>query len=41
LPYVYYDLLKAGYKETDKTPEHIKAAIRSMPPAEPDMKDVD
>ncbi len=35
LPYVYYDLLKAGYKETDKTPAHVKAAIRAFPPLKP------
>jgi len=25
MPFAYYDLLKTGYKETDKTPGHIKA----------------
>ena len=35
MPFAYYDLLKAGYKETSKLPEHIKAAIRSMPPVKP------
>ena len=37
MPFAYYDLLKAGYKETDKTPGHIKAAIRAMPPVKPKM----
>jgi lipoprotein-anchoring transpeptidase ErfK/SrfK len=37
LPYVYYDLLKAGYKETSKTPAHIKAAIHAFPPVKPKM----
>ena len=35
MPFAYYDLLKVGYKETSKTPAHIKAAIRSMPPVRP------
>ncbi len=37
MPFAYYDLLKAGYKETDKTPAHIKAAIRAFPPVKPKM----
>jgi lipoprotein-anchoring transpeptidase ErfK/SrfK len=37
MPYVYYDLLKAGYKETSKTPAHIKAAIHAFPPVKPKM----
>jgi len=35
MPFAYYDLLKAGYKETDKLPNHIKAAIRAFPPVKP------
>jgi len=35
MPFAYYDLLKAGYKETSKTPEHVKAAIRAFPPVKP------
>jgi hypothetical protein len=37
MPFAYYDLLKAGYKETAKTPAHIKAAIRAFPPVKPNM----
>jgi len=37
MPFAYYDLLRAGYKETDKTPNHIKAAIRAFPPVKPKM----
>ena len=37
MPYAVYDLKKAGYKETDKTPAHIKAAIRAFPPVKPKM----
>ncbi len=37
MPYVYYDLLKSGYKDTDKLPAHIKAAIRAFPPVKPKM----
>ena len=37
MPFAYYDLIKAGYKETDKTPNHIKAAIRAFPPVKPKM----
>ncbi|NOR55480.1 MAG: L,D-transpeptidase family protein [Sulfurovum sp.] len=35
MPFAYYDLLKAGYKETSKTPAHIKAAIRALPHVKP------
>lgn len=35
MPFAYYDLLKSGYKETDQTPAHIKAAIRAFPPVKP------
>jgi hypothetical protein len=35
MPFAYYDLLKSGYKETSKTPEHVKAAIRAFPPVKP------
>jgi len=35
MPFAYYDLLKSGYKETAKTPEHVKAAIRAFPPVKP------
>ena len=37
MPFAYYDLLKSGYKETDKTPAHIKNAIRAFPPVKPKM----
>ena len=37
MPFAYYDLLKSGYKETEKTPAHIKAAIRAFPPVKPKM----
>jgi len=37
MPFAYYDLLKAGYKETSKTPAHVKAAIRAFPPVRPKM----
>ncbi len=37
MPFAYYDLLKAGYKETDKTPAHIKNAIRAFPPVKPNI----
>ena len=39
MPFAYYDLRKAGYKETEKTPAHIKAAISSMPPVKPKMSE--
>jgi lipoprotein-anchoring transpeptidase ErfK/SrfK len=35
MPFAYYDLRKAGYKETEKTPNHIKNAIRAFPPVKP------
>ena len=35
MPFAYNDLLKAGYKKTSKTPEHVKAAIRAFPPVKP------
>ena len=35
MPFAYYDLLKSGYKVHDKTPAHIKAAIRAFPPVKP------
>ena len=35
MPFAYYDLRKAGYKETDETPNHIKNAIRAFPPVKP------
>ena len=37
LPYVYYDLKKAGYRITDKTPAHIKAYLKKMVPIKPHM----
>ena len=35
LPFVYYDLIKSGYKEHDKTPAHIKAYLKTMVPIKP------
>lgn len=35
LPFVYYDLIKSGYKEHDKTPAHIKAYLETMVPIKP------
>jgi len=35
MPFAYYDLLKSGYKNHSKLPEHIKAAIRAFPPVKP------
>ena len=37
LPFVYYDLRKAGYKENAQTPAHIKAYLRTMKPTQPNM----
>ncbi len=39
LPFVYYDLKKSGYKESDKTPAHIKALLKSIKPIPPAMDD--
>ena len=39
MPFAYYDLLKAGYKETSKTPVHIKNAIRAFPPVMPKVSE--
>jgi len=36
LPFVYHDLIKSGYRETDKTPAHIKAYLKEMKPVTPD-----
>ncbi|MEA3454988.1 MAG: L,D-transpeptidase [Campylobacterota bacterium] len=39
LPFVYYDLKKAGYKEGSHTPAHIKAYLKTMVPIKPRMPD--
>ncbi|WP_456394095.1 L,D-transpeptidase [Nitratifractor sp.] len=39
LPFVYYDLAKAGYRVNDKTPGYIKAYIKKMVPVKPHMED--
>jgi hypothetical protein len=41
MPFAYYDLLKSGYKETDQTPAHIKAAIDAFPPVKPEGNEYD
>ena len=38
MPFAYYDLLKSGYKETSKTPAHVKEAIRAFPPVKPQAR---
>ena len=35
LPFVYYDLRKAGYKENSQTPAHVKAYLKTMKPIKP------
>jgi len=35
LPFVYYDLRKAGYRENAQTPAHVKAYLKTMKPATP------
>jgi lipoprotein-anchoring transpeptidase ErfK/SrfK len=37
LPFVYYDLKKAGYKENSQTPAYIKAYLKTMVPVQPRM----
>jgi lipoprotein-anchoring transpeptidase ErfK/SrfK len=37
LPFVYYDLKKAGYKENSQTPAYIKAYLKTMVPIQPRM----
>ena len=37
LPFVYYDLKKAGYKEHSQTPAYIKAYLKTMVPIKPRM----
>ena len=37
LPFVYYDLAKAGYRINDKTPAHVKAYLKQMVPVKPQM----
>ena len=37
LPFVYYDLYKAGYRVNRNTPAHIKAYLRTMTPINPRM----
>ena len=39
LPFVYYDLRKAGYKEGSHTPAYIKAYLKTMVPIKPHMPD--
>ena len=38
LPFVYYDLHKAGYRVNKNTPAHIKAYLKTMTPVKPHMK---
>jgi hypothetical protein len=37
LPFVYYDLHKAGYRVNKNTPAHIKAYLKTMTPIKPRM----
>ena len=37
LPFVYYDLYKAGYRVNKNTPAHIKAYLKKMVPIKPNM----
>ncbi len=39
LPFVYYDMRKTGYKESSRTPAHIKAYLKTMVPIKPHMPD--
>jgi hypothetical protein len=38
LPFVYYDLHKAGYRVNKKTPGHIKAYLKTMTPIKPQIE---
>ncbi|WP_457607333.1 L,D-transpeptidase [Nitratifractor sp.] len=38
LPFVYYDLIKAGYRENKNTPAHIRAYLKKMVPIKPHME---
>jgi len=40
LPFVYYDLQKAGYKVNKNTPQHIKAYLKTMVPIKPHMDSI-
>jgi hypothetical protein len=40
LPFVYYDLIKAGYRETKNTPAHIRAYLKKMEPVKPNMENL-
>jgi len=37
LPFVYYDLIKSGYKEHTNTPAYIKQYLKTMVPIKPHM----
>ncbi|WP_456431113.1 L,D-transpeptidase [Nitratifractor sp.] len=37
LPYVYYDLMKVGYRNDKNTPAHVKAYLKTMKPIPPAM----
>ena len=39
LPFVYYDLVKAGYRVTKRTPQYIKNYLKTMVPIKPRMDD--